>query len=167
MTLQTNGIVPDGGIGSEIRHTSTAVQGIWKTEPLADFRCPPATNHPAEITWTPVILPLLERLAELRWLPENLKWPGADWPTDQAFLDAVSFTERLPVTIVATPHISLADDGEVNFSWSQDEMVIDLGFYGTGAFSFFARDKTGKEWFGDEIPVNSPLPVELRLLLSR
>ncbi len=166
-TLPTKGIVPDGGFRSEIGQSSALIQGIWKTEPLVHFQCAPATNYPSEITWEPVFLPLMERLAELRWLPEDLKWPGADLPAEQAFRDAVSFTERLPVSLVATPHISLADDGEVNFSWSTNGIRIDLGFYGTGAFSYYARDKDGNELFGDDVSVTSSLPKHLVELMTR
>ncbi len=119
-----------------------------------------------EIYWNPVILPLLERLAELRSLPKTARWPSADWPNDRAFVDARKFTERLPVPLRASPHISLADDGEVNFAWSIEGARVDLGFYGTGKFSYYARDKNGDEWFGDEIPVTAPLPGELRALLA-
>jgi hypothetical protein len=120
----------------------------------------------SEIAWEPVILPLLERLADLRTLPEERRLPGADWPIEEAFLDAGRFTERLQATMRVAPHISLADDGEVNFAWSQNGMWVDLGFYGTGTLSFYARDKDGKELFGDDIPVMSPLPYELRALLA-
>ncbi len=64
------------------------------------------------------------------------------------------------------PHISLADDGEVNFTWSQGGVWIDLGFYGTGTFSYYARDEEGKEMFGDDMPVMSPFPDDLRTLLA-
>lgn len=99
-------------------------------------------------------------------MPESERWPRADWPDEKAFDDAGIFTERLPVPLKAPPHISLADDGEVNFAWSHEGMRVDLGFYGTGTFSYYARDKNGNEWFGDEITVTLPLPVELGELLS-
>jgi hypothetical protein len=119
------------------------------------------------ITWEPVILPLLERLAELRWLPEEQRWPGADWPKEEAFQDARKFAERLPGTMKAAPHISLADDGEVNFAWTQEGMLIDLGFYGTGTYSYYARGREGDERLGDDISVMTSLPEELRVLLAR
>ena len=140
--------------------------GLLQTEPTAKFQLQPATRQTHVITWEPVILPLLERLAELRWLPEEERWPGADWPLEEAFQDAGKFTERLPATMRVAPHISLADDGEVNFAWSQGGIWIDLGFYGSGTYSFYARGKNGEEWFGDEIPVASSLPRELRALLA-
>ena len=140
---------------------------VLRTEASAGAGPSPETRVSQVVTWEPVILPLLERLAELRWLPENQRWPGAEWPRESAFLDASKFTEQLPVPLRTAPHISLADDGEVNFSWSRDGVRIDLGFYGTGTYSFYARDKTGKEWFGDDISVISLLPQELRKLLAR
>ena len=134
-----------------------------RTELPAHFKCKPETRIVSVITWEPVILPLLERLAELRWLPEEQRWPGADWPTEEAFQNAGKFTERLPGTMKAAPYISLADDGEVNFAWTRDGMLIDLGFYGTGAYSFYARGRDGDEWFGDDISVMATLPEELRV----
>ena len=139
---------------------------LLSSVPLIQFRCQPKTRTAQVITWEPVILPLLERLVELRSTPELERWPGADWPIEAAFLDANKFTERLPGNMEVTPHISLADDGEVNFAWSQDGMRIDLGFYGTGTYSFYARDRGGEEWFGDDISVTSPLPKELAALLA-
>ena len=126
----------------------------------------PVTPLPSGIFWEPVILPLLERLSELRSKPLDERWPTATWPEETAFSDAGKFTERLPVPLKAQPHISLADDGEVNFAWSYNGIRIDLGFYGTNTFSYYARDESGKEWFGDDKPVSSPLPVELEALLT-
>ncbi len=159
-TTQSAGMASSG-------HTSFfAPHKFIRTELPAHLQCQPETRTVRVITWEPVILPLLERLAELRSLPEEQRWPGADWPTEEAFQDGRRFTERLPVPLKAAPHISLADDGEVNFAWSQNGMWVDLGFYGTGTLSFYARDKDGKELFGDDIPVMSPLPYELRALLA-
>jgi hypothetical protein len=138
-----------------------------RTQPTKEFLCRSETRPSDVITWEPVLLPLLERLAELRSTPYEQRWHNADWPNEEAFLNAGRFTEQLPLPLKMVPHISLADDGEVNFSWSHDGMRIDLGFYGTGTFSFYARDKTGKEWLGDDISVTLPIPVELRVLLAK
>ena len=165
-TLPDKRIVSSSGVRSEIGHIQSIIHEVWKTEPTGHHRCSPATRLASEIAWEPVILLLLERLADLRTLPEERRLPGADWPIEEAFLDAGRFTERLQATMRVAPHISLADDGEVNFAWSQNGMWVDLGFYGTGTLSFYARDKDGKELFGDDIPVMSPLPYELRALLA-
>ena len=109
---------------------------------------------------------LLLRLADLYSKPESERWPEADWPTRTAFEEAWQFTKQLPEDLKVLPHISLANDGEVNFAWTDSAMHIDLGFYGTGTFSYYSRDGDGKESFGDDIPVTSPLPYELVSLLS-
>ena len=139
---------------------------LLRTEPTSNFQCQPVSRISPVITWDGVILPLQVRLAELRSIPEEQRWPGADWPTEEAFQDAGKFTELLPKPLNSDPHISLANDGEVNFAWFRDGTWIDLGFYGTGTYSFYARDKSGDEWFGDDISVTSPLPKELRALLA-
>ena len=118
---------------------------LLRTEPTSNFQCQPVSRISPVITWDGVILPLQVRLAELRSIPEEQRWPGADWPVDEAFLDAGEFAERLPIQMRVAPHISLADDGEVNFAWSQDGMLIDLGFYGSGTYSFYARGQDGEK----------------------
>ena len=140
---------------------------LSRTELPAHLQCQPETRMARVVTWEPVILPLLERLAGLRSTPEGDRWPGADWPKEEAFQDARKFAERLPGTMKESPYISLADDGEVNFAWSRGGMLIDLGFYGTGTYSYYARGREGKERFGDDISVMASLPEELRVLLAR
>lgn len=165
-TLTSSIELPSAGLDSSSLMWELISHRFLSSVPLAQFRCQPETRTAQVITWEPVILPLLERLVELRSTPEYERWPGADWPIQAAFLDASKFTERLPATMKTTPYISLSDDGEVNFAWSRDGMRIDLGFYGSGTYSFYGRDKEGKEWFGDDISVASPLPKELAALLA-
>ena len=112
------------------------------------------------------VWPLLRRLADLYSTPESERWPDADWPTREAFEDAWEFTTRLLSPLKELPHVSLAGDGEVNFAWSGGAIHIDLGFYGTGTFSYYCRDSDGRESFGDDIPVTSPLPEDLASLLT-
>ena len=109
---------------------------------------------------------LVQRLADLSSTSESERWPDADWPTRKAFEYALQFTQQLPDDLEEMPHVSLADDGEVNFAWSGGVIHVDLGFYGTGAFSYYGRDRDGREFFGDDIPVTSPLPKDLTSLLS-
>ena len=42
---------------------------------------------------------------------------------------------------------------------------IDLGFYGTGTFSYYARGSDGREYFGDDLFASRPLPADLEFLL--
>lgn len=58
-------------------------------------------------------------------------------PSEQAFSDAHEFISCLDLNGCAMPEIELIGDGEINFSWELDDdnLQIDLGFYGTGKYS--------------------------------
>lgn len=62
---------------------------------------------------------------------------------------------------VSAPHVGLSDDGEINFFWKSDSIVIDLGFEGDGTYSYFAEDDAGYRHYGDSLPLDQPLPVEV------
>ena len=120
---------------------------------------------PATLPLSPQIRQLAERLEQLRSVPEGERWPAGEPPDDAAFRDARVFLDRLPFPLAALPHISLADDGEVNFAWDCEGAHIDLGFYGTGTFSYYARGSEGQEYYGDDLLVSHPLPADLEPLL--
>ena len=92
--------------------------------------------------------------------------PGATPPRAAAFTDAHAFLEQMPLTLREIPHISLADDGELNFAWNGGPIHIDLGFYGTGTYSYFARDHQGQEHHGDHISPSGPIPNSLGQMLT-
>lgn len=128
---------------------------------------PPSSDEPkAELTKSAQTWFLLRRILDLRSTPESERWTNAQWPADNAFVDAAEFVRRLPEPLKATPHISLADDGEVNFAWHHGKTRIDLGFYGTGTFSYYARDSAGNETFGDDVPARRAIPLDLRNLIA-
>ena len=103
------------------------------------------------------------RLNELR---QRETTPEAEPPAPAAFTDAEAFARQLPVPLIEMPHISLADDGELNFAWNGGPVYIDLGFYGTGTYSYFARDQQGQKHYGDDIPAKGPIPRDLIETLS-
>ena len=109
---------------------------------------------------------LLRRLQEFEQLTESERWPTTDWPTPQAFADARAFIRAWNKLSMLAPHLTLADDGEINFYWGHDGIHIDLGFYGTGAYSYYAHGK-GEERFSDNnVPAATGLPAELMGLLG-
>lgn len=120
---------------------------------------------PATLTPSAQLRQLTRRLEQLRFVPEGERWPATAPPDDAAFHDARVFLDCLPFPLVAMPHVSLADDGEVNFAWDYEGLHIDLGLYGTGTFSYYARGADGRECYGDEVPAGSLLPADLELLL--
>ena len=117
------------------------------------------TKHPACLQKRAI----RERLKELRGRKQQ---PGAEPPAPAAFIDAKAFAEHLPHPLTAMPHISLADDGELNFAWNGGPIYIDLGFYGTGTYSYFARDGQGRKCHGDDVPAKGPIPDGLKQVLS-
>ena len=104
---------------------------------------------------------LLAQLEELEKTPEEERWPGATWPTAQAFRDAKNFIRKLPLDSIPVPYIGLADDGEVNFLWKEDGVHVDLGFYGTRNYTYFARGKDGRPIDGEDILASEGLPSEI------
>ena len=109
---------------------------------------------------------LLQRLETLGSRPESERWPSAEWPSDRALADARAFIHALPIYSILLPHLSFADDGEINFLWNQDGIHIDLGFYGTGTYSYFARGKDDEGFYEDDIPVSDGLADALIALLG-
>ena len=110
--------------------------------------------------------PLLRRLEVLEHRPESERWPAAEWPSDKAFADARAFIYALPMSSIPLPHLSLADDGEINFFWGQDGIHIDLGFYGPGTYSYYACGKDGQGFYENDIPIFRGLPGALLALLG-
>ncbi|MYB35420.1 MAG: hypothetical protein F4X92_09960 [Gammaproteobacteria bacterium] len=95
-------------------------------------------------------------------LPPNF----SRWPTNVAFDDARAFVLKLPLMKISMPKILLAEDGEINFVWENEECYVDLGFYGTGFYSYFARNDQGKEIMGERIDVHTGLANPIIDLLS-
>lgn len=111
-------------------------------------------------------LNLLDQLRALEWTPGDERWPGTVWPTSRAFQDAETFIRALPLHEIPSPIISIADDGEVNFLWRGDDVYIDLGFYGTGHFSYFVRGGDGSRHHDDDVLASEGMPSGLVELFS-
>jgi len=107
---------------------------------------------------------LLDRLREWQQKPED--WgPGTRWPAEQAFEEAIAFVSKLPESALPELDMGIAEDGEINFSWNTDDIIIDLGFYGTRPCSYFARDKRdGRKMRDSAFDPADGLPDELRAL---
>lgn len=107
---------------------------------------------------------LLKKLEALRKTPEEERWPDADWPDAQAFEDAREFVLGLPLASIPLPDFGLANDGEINFLWKNDDVHVDLGF--THTFSYFAQGEDGEKMYGEEVPVSEGLPAKIIALLA-
>ena len=92
--------------------------------------------------------------------------PGSRYPTPQAFADARKFASRLDLNSYGLPMVNMAGDGEINFFWRResDGLQVDLGFYGTGAYSCYAR-KGEREVFADDVRAADGLRDDIAALL--
>ena len=106
-------------------------------------------------------LQLIKSLQACQYKLGDERWPCAEWPSEKAFEDAYIFIQHLDLTSIPVPVITLADDGEVNFLWKYEPVHVDLGFYGTGTYSYFACHKNGRESIGEIVPVNRGLLPEV------
>lgn len=109
---------------------------------------------------------LLAQLGTLQRTPESERWPGADWPAALAFEDAAEFIRVLPLALIPLPGITFADDGEINFLWKEGGVHVDLGFYGTSTYSYFAQASDGRKFHGEAIHPSSGLPSEVVALFA-
>ncbi|QGG77746.1 hypothetical protein [Pseudomonas syringae] len=114
--------------------------------------------------------PLIRIMIKIRQMAAyEANWDGYDSePPSQA---AVNDAERFAVSNLAhsvyLPRISAASDGEINFSWKNERGLIDLGFFGDGSYSYYAKAVSGKEYFSDSAPLTALLPAELLEIVER
>ncbi|MBF0283762.1 MAG: hypothetical protein HQL51_04815 [Magnetococcales bacterium] len=110
----------------------------------------------------------IQRLHAFRDLEEG--WNGDDHcrrPTDQVIQEALTFLLcALPVTI-ANPDPLPSGENEVGLYWTSPDrsFFVDVGFYGEGAYSFYAYDAQG-QYKGDDIPLETLHP-DLAAILAR
>ena len=92
--------------------------------------------------------------------------PESRYPTPEAFADAWEFASRLDLNSCDFPTVSMVGDGEINFFWRResDGLKVDLGFYGTGTYSCYAR-KGHREVFADDVRVADGLRDDIAALL--
>lgn len=92
---------------------------------------------------------------------------GSSAPSETAADDAERFAVfNLAIRSLAHPSISASSDGEINFAWQNPKGIIDLGFFGDGNYSYYAKSADGKEFFVDEASILEPLPPELLEIVS-
>lgn len=91
--------------------------------------------------------------------------PNGMRPSLDAIDEALRFVELLPADAPA-PHVSVADDGEVNFFRRGPGLFIDVGFFGDGRIHYYARvdaleiDVDGSAPFsGRSLPRDLVIPI--------
>ena len=133
---------------------SCAEMVVWQDQTCSAFWLPSIPNQE-----------VLSRLDNLRESGDRYVYPGGKGPADAAFDDARRFLEGLS-ELKIHPKLSLVADGEINFSWENDDVYIDLGFYGDGkGGSYYAEDSSGRKYYRDSFPPDK-LPREIAVLIT-
>lgn len=114
----------------------------------------------------PPTVQLLNRLDDLYSTPPEHRWPLAVWPNDKAYKEARKCIKCIPLDRIPTPEIYFADDGEINFLWKTQDIEIDLGFFDTGNFSYFARSAHGEKIYEDDAKFMNRFPDEILALIA-
>ena len=119
---------------------------------------------------TPLIGSTAEPKESLRDQIRSLQLEAADSlagtpPSPEAIDDALRFVDLLPVDS-PTPHVSVADDGEINFFRRSRGVYMDVGFFGDGQIHYYARvedlriDVDGSQPFsGRSLPRDLVIPI--------
>ncbi|WP_054889593.1 hypothetical protein [Pseudomonas sp. NBRC 111118] len=142
---------------SRIFVTASQVQGTLRGQaratqfPLYDFR--PAMTRKNS---------LLSKIRGLLDLAPGWDGYSAKVPSGAAIDEAEQFSSNvLPADEFQLPTVTAAADGEVNFSWKNALGYIDLGFYGDGSYSFYAKTTAGQEFMSDESSLTEHLPEQV------
>ena len=124
-----------------------------------------AVGHIAPLTGTRVDHkePIRERIRAIM-LDADDQVDGTP-PSRAAIGDALRFVDLLPADSPA-PHVSVADDGEINFFRRGRGRFVDIGFFGDGQVHYYARvealeiDVDGSEPFsGRSLPRDLVIPL--------
>jgi len=101
----------------------------------------------------------------------NNGWNGSDSisPPLQTLADAEAFARLVfDAHAISEPIISPANDGEINFFWKTEFITLDLGFFGDGSYSYYAKTSDGIEYYMDDALASTDLPEEIirKLLIT-
>ena len=135
------------------------------TSAMADWHEPPLEANAPWARPSPDARLLLAKLDAIS-NDDSGRLPNDVLPSPQAWRDARTFVLNLPKSLGHLPNIGLAADGEINFLWKQGGRHIDLGLYGSGTFSCYARDEAGREYFEDARSAVDGLPSEVAALVT-
>ncbi|MGW5961029.1 hypothetical protein [Methylorubrum thiocyanatum] len=105
---------------------------------------------------------LIKRIREIATYQAGWDGPESVGPTVETVKQAIDFARQLQsLGDIAPPYITAANDGEINFYWKTPHLALDLGFTGTGQYSYYGQTPDGAEFAEDGADVGQPLPLEL------
>ncbi len=137
--------------------TSPSQSSILKCDVKSDYRRIPSLQQAKRLN------ELFAHMETLRQDVQDDNSSDIDWPTDKACEEAEQFIRSLPLSVILSPKIYFAHDGEINFLWKRqdDGLHVDLGLYGNGTYSYFATNNNKEELMEDAANISQGLPDKL------
>ena len=172
-----------GGSGfSIVKSAITASMFVFLTETAAAKAVPkPWTVAPRAPSLETVKLPMafkgqsvreqssedaiIQRTRELGAFPAGWHNNGSLPASSKAVEEAERFIRSIDWKVTHKPMVALADDGELNFVWSDATRHLDIGFVGDGTYFYYGRSADGTPYNEDAAPVGTPLPEALAALI--
>jgi hypothetical protein len=112
---------------------------------------------------------LVESVARVETLAnyaDGWKGPGSFGTTTKATRTAVKLANAiLSDERIELPHIGLAADGEINFFWKNESVLVDLSIAQDGTFSIFAQPKSAAAIYLESASNAKQIPKDLIKLL--
>ena len=113
-------------------------------------------------------LTLIAKIHEKSKYVNNWDGNGAKAASLEAINDAETFIWiLLKYSIIHSPIISLAADGEINFLWILPGFRLDLGVYGDTTYSYYGKTLNGKEYLADDVDIKQRLPGHIINLILK
>lgn len=101
---------------------------------------------------------IIQRTRELGAFPAGWHNEGSRPASSKAVEEAERFIRSIDWKVTHRPTVALAEDGELNFVWSDAERHLDIGFVGDGTYFYYGRSVVGTSYNEDAAPVGTPLP---------
>jgi len=92
---------------------------------------------------------LLSRIDEFAKRAPDWDGDGGVAPNEDAVMDAKAFLNSLDSEFASRASTLSPGDGEVLFQWRRGAAFIEVGFYGDGTISWYARNADGKSLHAD------------------
>ncbi|WP_373533081.1 hypothetical protein [Vampirovibrio sp.] len=128
---------------------------------LGDFQTIPTFFTGITLDENRVDIQILTRLRTLGMYENGWYAPDSIAPSRETITDAEVFVRHIDWNKVERPFIGLAEDGEINFLWENSRIDLDLGFFGDGTYSYYAKLADGTEILRDYMPARESLPEDI------
>lgn len=110
---------------------------------------------------------LINQLDRLGLLVDGWLGPNSVAPNNEAINEAkYIIMEIIEKKSLTAPIIRAVADGEINFYWNTDGYLIDMAFFGEGAYSYYYKNKLNGEEEYDDVSIDKGFSQKMLALLS-